>query len=71
MVASYFKAAKPKSKVLVLDANPEITSKKGLFEKAFKDHYAGIIEYRANNELKSSRRHHAPSSSSTTSRPTC
>ena len=29
MVASYFKVAKPKSKVLVLDANPEITSKKG------------------------------------------
>jgi sulfite dehydrogenase len=52
MVASYFKVAKPKSKVLVLDANPEITSKKGLFEKAFKDHYAGIVEYRANNELK-------------------
>jgi len=52
MVASYFKTAKPKSKVLVLDANPEIQSKKALFEKAFKDHYAGIIEYRANNELK-------------------
>jgi sulfite dehydrogenase len=31
MVASYLKVAKPKSKVLVLDANPEITSKKGLF----------------------------------------
>ncbi|MDZ7592954.1 MAG: NAD(P)/FAD-dependent oxidoreductase [Rubrivivax sp.] len=53
MVASYFKAAKPRSKVLVLDANPDITSKKGLFEKAFKDHYAGIVEYRGNNELKS------------------
>jgi sulfite dehydrogenase len=52
MVASYFKAHKPRSKVLVLDANPEITSKKGLFERAFKDHYAGIIEYRPNNELK-------------------
>ncbi len=52
MVASYFKVAKPRSKVLVLDANPEITSKKGLFEKAFRDHYAGIIEYRGNNELK-------------------
>ena len=24
-----------------------------MFEKAFKDHYAGIVEYRANNELKS------------------
>jgi sulfite dehydrogenase len=53
MVASYFKQFKPKSKVLVLDANPEITSKKPLFEKAFADHYKGIIEYRANNELKS------------------
>ena len=53
MVASYFKQFKPKSKVLVLDANPEITSKKGLFEKAFADHYKGIVEYRPNNELKS------------------
>jgi sulfide dehydrogenase [flavocytochrome c] flavoprotein chain len=52
VVASYLKTAKPKSKVLVLDANPEITSKKGLFEKAFKDHYSGILEYRPNAELK-------------------
>ena len=52
MVASYFKQFKPRSKVLVLDANPEITSKKGLFEKAFADHYKGILEYRPNNELK-------------------
>jgi len=52
MVASYLKTAKPKSKVLVLDANPEITSKKGLFERAFAQHYAGIIEYRANAELR-------------------
>jgi sulfide dehydrogenase [flavocytochrome c] flavoprotein chain len=52
MVASYLKVAKPRSKVLVLDANPEIQSKKALFEKAFKDHYSGIIEYKANAELK-------------------
>ena len=52
MVASYFKTAKPRSKVLVLDGNPEVTSKKALFEKAFKDHYSGIIEYRGNSELK-------------------
>ena len=52
MVASYLKTAKPKSKLLVLDANPEITSKKGLFEKAFKDHYSGILEYRPNAEIK-------------------
>jgi len=52
MVASYLKANKPGSKVLVLDANPEIISKKGLFEKAFAEHYKGIIEYRPNAELK-------------------
>jgi sulfite dehydrogenase len=52
MIASYLKTAKPRSKLLVLDANPEITSKKGLFEKAFKDHYSGILEYRPNAELK-------------------
>lgn len=52
MVASYLKVHKPRSKVLVLDANPEITSKKGLFEKAFKEHYAGLLEYRPNAELK-------------------
>jgi sulfide dehydrogenase [flavocytochrome c] flavoprotein chain len=50
-VAYYFKQAKPKSKVLVLDANPEITSKKGLFTKAWEDRYKGIIEYRPNSEL--------------------
>jgi sulfide dehydrogenase [flavocytochrome c] flavoprotein chain len=52
VVASYLQTAKPKSKVLVLDGNPEITSKKGLFEKAFKDRYTGILEYRPNAELK-------------------
>ncbi len=52
VVAAYLKQAKPKSKVLVLDANPEVQSKKALFEKAFKDLYGGILEYRPNAELK-------------------
>jgi sulfide dehydrogenase [flavocytochrome c] flavoprotein chain len=52
MVAAYFKDAKPRSKVLVLDANPEIQSKKALFERAFAQHYKGIVEYRPNAELK-------------------
>ena len=52
VVASYLKTAKPRSKVLVLDANPEIMSKKGLFTKAFNELYGGIIEYKANAELK-------------------
>ena len=52
MIASYLKAAKPKSKLLVLDANPEIQSKKALFERAFRQHYDGLLEYRPNAELK-------------------
>jgi len=52
LVAGYFKQSKPKSKVLLLDANPEIQSKKVLFERAFAEHYQGLIEYRPNNELK-------------------
>ncbi|HMN76712.1 MAG TPA: NAD(P)/FAD-dependent oxidoreductase [Burkholderiaceae bacterium] len=53
VVAAYLKAAKPRSKVLILDANPEITSKKGLFMKAFEEHYKGMLEYRPNSVLKS------------------
>jgi NADPH-dependent 2,4-dienoyl-CoA reductase/sulfur reductase-like enzyme len=45
-VASYFKAAKPRSKVLLLDANHDVTSKGPLFRKVWADMYPGIIEYR-------------------------
>jgi len=48
LVAGYFKKAKPRSKVLVLDANPDVTSKGPLFKKAWADLYKGIIEYRGN-----------------------
>ena len=47
-VAFYLKNNKPKSKVLVLDANPDIVSKKGLFTAAWKDLYPGMVEYRPN-----------------------
>ena len=46
MVASYFKAAKPKAKVLVLDANQDVTSKPALFKKAWAELYPGMVEYR-------------------------
>lgn len=48
-VASYFKAAKPRSKIIVLDANPDIQSKKGLFLAAWNGQYKGLIEYRSNS----------------------
>ena len=47
-VAHYFKNNKPKSKVLILDANPDIVSKKGLFTAAWNDLYPGMVEYRPN-----------------------
>jgi len=45
-VADYFKRAKPRSKVLLLDANPDVTSKGPLFKKVWAEQYKGIIEYR-------------------------
>ena len=51
-VAHYVKQAKPKSKVILLDANEDIVSKKGLFTAAWNDLYKGIIEYRPNQEAK-------------------
>jgi len=52
LVADYFKKSKPKSKVVILDANEDVMSKKGLFTKAWSDLYKGIIEYRNNSEVK-------------------
>ncbi len=45
-VAEYFSKAKPKSKVLILDANDDVTSKGPLFKKAWAERYKGIVEYR-------------------------
>jgi sulfide dehydrogenase [flavocytochrome c] flavoprotein chain len=50
-VAFYLKNNKPKSKVIVLDANAEIISKKGLFAKVFNETYAGIVDYRPDNAI--------------------
>jgi len=44
-VAHYFKQHKPKSKVLILDANQDVTSKGPLFKKFWADNYQGILEY--------------------------
>ena len=44
IVANYFKTAKPRSKVLILDANEDVTSKGALFKKAWADQYKGIVE---------------------------
>ena len=49
-VASYFRKAKPRSKVLILDANPDVTSKGPLFKKAWADLYPKMIEFRGNSK---------------------
>ncbi|GAB4214368.1 MAG: NAD(P)/FAD-dependent oxidoreductase [Rhodoferax sp.] len=50
-VANYFSKAKPKSKVLILDANDDVTSKGPLFKKAWAERYKGIVEYRSKHAL--------------------
>ncbi len=51
MVAHYLKNNKPKSKVLILDANEDVVSKKGLFMKVWGDNYTGIVEYRKEQNI--------------------
>ena len=50
-VAWYLKNAKPRSKVLILDANPDITSKGALFRRVWAAQYPGMIEYRPQHKL--------------------
>ena len=50
-VGLYFKKYQPKSKVLILDANPDVTSKSLLFKKVWANHFPKMIEYRNNHTL--------------------
>jgi sulfide dehydrogenase [flavocytochrome c] flavoprotein chain len=50
-VAWYFKQAKPKSKVLILDGNPDVTSKGPLFKKVWAEQYKGMVEYRGDHKV--------------------
>ncbi len=51
LVAAYLKANKPRSKVLILDANPDVTSKPALFKKAWAELYPGMVEYRGQHKV--------------------
>ncbi|WP_029461489.1 NAD(P)/FAD-dependent oxidoreductase [Serpentinimonas barnesii] len=51
LVANYFKKAKPRSKVIIFDANPEIQSKRGLFSRVFEQDFKGTLEYRPGHVL--------------------
>jgi sulfide dehydrogenase [flavocytochrome c] flavoprotein subunit len=54
LIAHYFKQAKPRSKIILLDGNEDIISKKALFTTAWQKHYGfgtenSMIDYRPNN----------------------
>ena len=50
-VAHYFATRKKKSKIVVLDSNEEVQSKKALFTGAWESLYKGYIDYRPNSSL--------------------
>ena len=50
-IADYFKRHKPRSKIIVLDSNPEIVSKPGLFHAAWDQFYPSMIDYQPNSEM--------------------
>ncbi len=52
VVADYLRVNKPGSKVIVLDANADITVEKETFSHAFNVTYSGIVEYHTNVTLQ-------------------
>ncbi|SOZ36474.1 NAD(P)/FAD-dependent oxidoreductase [Cupriavidus neocaledonicus] len=50
-VAHYFRQHKPRGKVLILDANADITSKAALFRQVWATQYPGMVEYRPQHEV--------------------
>ena len=51
LVAAYLKAHKPRSKVIVLDANPDVAAEAGSFKRAFRELYPGLIDYRPQEKV--------------------
>jgi NADPH-dependent 2,4-dienoyl-CoA reductase/sulfur reductase-like enzyme len=50
-IASHLKRHKPRAKVIVLDANPQLVSKAALFTRAWREDYAGLVEHRPNSAV--------------------
>ncbi len=51
MIALYLKQHKPKSRIVILDANPDIAFKAELFSKAWNKNYEGIVQYRGAQQV--------------------
>ena len=53
LVADWLKANKPRAKLILIDANPDIAAEKENFQRAFSELYGDIIEYRKGVEITS------------------
>lgn len=51
-MAWYLKRHNPRGKLLLLDANPDLISKKDLFVHAWQTHYTDLIEYLPSSEVE-------------------
>ena len=52
LIAHFLQERKPRSKLLVFDANPEIQAKKGLFETVWRERYSQHLSYEPNAEIE-------------------
>ncbi len=52
-VAYYLKNHNPTAKLLILDANGDVASKKALFKSVWQEYYADLIEYIPNSSIES------------------
>jgi NADH dehydrogenase FAD-containing subunit len=52
LIATTLQARNPRAKLLVFDSNPEIQSKKDLFESIWRSRFAGMLEYVPNAEIE-------------------
>lgn len=52
VIADYFRRYKPRSKVLILDANDGVASKRPLFLQAWAELYPDLIDYRPNMPIR-------------------
>ena len=53
LVADWLRTNKPRAKLILLDANPDIAAEKENFQKAFSELYGDIIEYRQGVDITS------------------
>jgi len=53
LVAAYLQTHKPRSKLLILDANQDVTAMGPLFKRAWRELYGDLIEYRNHYSLTS------------------